>query len=248
MRAVKDDFDGREIVSVQFPMTGADNWATRDATYCGTTGWNLTYDIHSVSIDVSAVAIDEPALLRMGFATSARVSGAIHGEEFFHLQHYTDNAHVYDVGTVDGRGIAWIGPVIARRIHKYDEQTRELRHGDTVIFETDEFGIPGNLRFEMDVFAPELTPRARVNDFKRQRDVLRALDLRVESDFFPVGRRNQLLAYGYAGNVGPDGNNARLEVDQFRFDDFPPTGVYPFRILKGREEIIRFNLDWRVIA
>ena len=30
---------------------------------------------------------------------------------------------------------------------------------DTVIFETDEFGIPGNLRFEMDVFAPELTPR-----------------------------------------------------------------------------------------
>ena len=118
VRAVKDDFDGREIVSVQFPTAGADNWATRDATYCGTTGWNLAHDIHSVSIDVSAVAIDEPALLRMGFATSARVSGAIHGEEFFHLQHYTDNAHVYDVGTVDGRGIAWIGPVIARRIHK----------------------------------------------------------------------------------------------------------------------------------
>ena len=86
------------------------------------------------------------------------------------------------------------------------------------------------------MFAPELTPRARVNDFKRQRDVLMALDLRVESDFFPVGRRNQLLAYGYAGNVGPDGNNARLEVDQFRFDDFPPSGLYPFRILKGREE------------
>ena len=40
VRAVKDDFDGREIVSVQFPTAGADNWATRDATYCGTTGWN----------------------------------------------------------------------------------------------------------------------------------------------------------------------------------------------------------------
>ena len=66
VRAVKDDFDGREIVSVQFPTAGADNWATRDATYCGTTGWNLAYDIHSVSIDVSAVAIDEPALLRHG--------------------------------------------------------------------------------------------------------------------------------------------------------------------------------------
>jgi hypothetical protein len=246
--AVKDDFDGREEVSVQFPTTLDDNWATRDATYGGTTGWNLSYDIHSVSIGVSAAAIDEPALLRMGFARSARVSGPIHGEELVHLQHYADNANVYDVGPVDDRGIGWIGPVIARRIHKYYEETQELQQGDTVTFETTEFGIPGNIRFEIDVFAPELTPRARVIDMKRKRGVLTALDLRVETDFFPVGQRNQLLAYGYAGNVGPDGNNARLEVDQFRFDHFPPTGIYPFRILNGTREIIRFNLDWRDTA
>ena len=35
VRAVKVDLDGRELVSVQFQTAGADNWATRDATYCG---------------------------------------------------------------------------------------------------------------------------------------------------------------------------------------------------------------------
>jgi hypothetical protein len=110
VRAVKDDFDGREVVSVQFPTTAADNWATRDATYCGTAGWNVTYDIHSVSIDVSAAAVDEPALLRMGFAKSARVSGAIHGEEFFHLQHYVNNVLSTTWGPWTGAASPGSGP------------------------------------------------------------------------------------------------------------------------------------------
>ena len=38
--------------------------------------------------------------------------------------------------------------------------------------------------------------------------ILDALDIRVESNFFPAGDQNRRL--GYVNNVGPSGNNARL--------------------------------------
>ncbi|MBK8011937.1 MAG: hypothetical protein IPK13_11355 [Deltaproteobacteria bacterium] len=244
IRGSRPDFDGMEQVTGYFPLTGQGAWAAAPAQYQGTTRSHM--DLHSLSVDVGAAHVDVPALLGKGFAWSAQVSGPTAGTESIQFQTYGNNTRVYDVGRVDEHGIGWVGPVVATRIQGTGQSPTPLNDGDTVRFDSYTFGAPGNLRFDLEVFAPELSPLAGVEDRAKRQEILEKMDMRVDSDFLPADARNHLLEF--SGNTGPDGNNARLGfslADGIFINRYPPSGVYEFRILKGGEPIRSFKLDWR---
>ncbi len=73
-------------------------------------------------------------------------------------------------------------------------------------FSATRFGRPGNLRFDIDVFAPEFTPHAMAGGSARS-DALNQLDIHIETPFIGGSGPQRMR---YHRNVGPEGNNVRL--------------------------------------
>lgn len=237
--AAKDDFDGKEQVTLHFPVQGQSEWASTPARYVGTIGGH--YDVHSLALSMGGSP--SVALVASKMAASAQVNGPRHGAALVHLQEFGDDIPVHDVGKVDGRGINWSSPVTATRISRDHGAPQVLRAGETIAFSATYFGRPGNLRFDIDVFAPVITPALGV-DGPTQQGLLNALDIHVQSPFLNNGDK----PLRFVNNVGPNGNNARLSVslaDLVVGQPLPPTGVYPMRIMSGGTELAHFNLDWR---
>jgi hypothetical protein len=247
MRSVRDDFDGHEQVKVSFPIQGAEAWRVRDAKYRGTEG--RRFDVHSFAATIGRRrGIDLASLMSFGFATSAYIKGARLGGELVDLQHHGDNARVYDVGKVDERGIAWTSKIFSNYVYADRQDRNEVKDGATIAF-SPTLLKSSNLRFELDVFAPALTPRGNVVQTpEEQKKILKRLGISVETDFLPRGFRHRLLKY--VANVGSDGNDMRLawelaDPSNFRHQGNPPPGIYPVKIMKGKEVLASFNLDWR---
>jgi hypothetical protein len=253
VRGVHDDFDGKEEVKVSFPIKGSGNWRIGAARFRGTEDNRL--DIHSYAATIGAKrGIDLASLFEFGFAASAWIKGArlqrdggggAHpdkedGGQFIELQHPGENARVYDVGKVDERGIAWTSKVFANSSYGDRDVRTEIKDGDTIRYDK-------NVRFEVDVFAPGYTPRGNVSP-EEQKKILKRLGISIETDFLPPGYRHRLLKY--FGNVGSDGNDMRLgwelaDPSNFKNKNQPEPGIYPVRIMKGKEVLASFNLDWR---
>ncbi|MEQ8276767.1 MAG: hypothetical protein RMA76_26765 [Deltaproteobacteria bacterium] len=239
--ARRSDFDGREVVTVEAP--GANGpWRSIPTTYRGTSP--SLRDLHAATVDLGRAGIDVASLLRYGLAATATVRGPIRGAEIVHLQRYADNARVYDVGRVDDHGIAFAGRPAMNRISGTHHMRQPLFDGTRVGFSSRDFGVPANLRFEMDVFAPAVTPHYGLSDADKAQ-AIRDMNLRVESPFVPGG--SQPLQY--VNNVGPQGNDFRV---MFQLADpnllqngGPRTGEYPVRLMAGDRQVASFTLDWR---
>ena len=237
VRRTHGDFDGREELKVWFPVQGSDAWRIRKARYSGTDA--KRFDIHSFAATIGRKqGVDLASLMEFGFASSASIRGPKLGLEDIEFQNPGQNARVFDVGKVDERGIAWTSAVFTNR----SSQRSELEKEATIAFDR-------NLSFELDVFAPALTPRGGVVlSPEEQKKIIKRLGISVESDFLPRGYRHKLLSY--VSNVGPDGNNMRLawhlsDPANFRNHNAPESGIYPVRIMKGKEVLATFNIDWK---
>jgi hypothetical protein len=247
MSNVRGDFDHREEVKVSFPIQGSSLWRVRGAKWGGTDARHLDAHTYAATIGRNR-GVDLASLMEFGFARSATIRGGPLTETV-ELQHHGKNARVLDVGKVDERGIAWTSPVYANRISGDRSQRTQIQDGAVLPFYASSFGVPSNLRFEIDVFAPALTPRGNVVlTPEEQKKIIKKLGISVETDFLPRGFRHKLLSY--QANVGPDGNDMRLgwelaDPANFKNQGQPPAGDYPVRIMKGKEVLASFTLAWQ---
>lgn len=238
--AKRSDFDGREVVTFEAPSSdGA--WRSLPLTYRGTSPG--LWDLHAATVDLGSAGIDVASLLRFGLAATATIRGPVRGAEIVHLQRFEQNAPVYDVGAVDAHGIAWAGKASTNRVGRHPDMRQPIADGTRIGFSTRDFGSGANLRFEIDVFAPAITPRYGMSEADKSA-AIREMGLRVESPFVPNG--SQPLQY--VNNVGPDGNNFRV---MFQLADpnllqngGPRTGSYPVRLMAGDRQVASFTLDW----
>jgi hypothetical protein len=141
--------------------------------------------------------------------------------------------------------VNWTSPVTADRIHKYSHEKRELAVGDRIRFDRTEFGIPGNLAFSFEVYAPGITELYALNG-EEKRSAIAAMGVTVESPFYAAGG---VRTPSHRGQSGVGQHNWRFSFELADPDNFshgtPPPGDYPFTVNVGDRVVAQFTLEWR---
>ena len=234
-----EGFDKMEEMYVRLPVQTDNGLQYQDfkLDYVGTSHDGL--DQHAATIDLASAGIKLSDLQMQGISAKADTSI---GEVW--VQDFNQNAQVHDVGRVDQNGVAWAGNSTVTHVSGRHLDTDPLQNGDKVSFSAHQFGRPGNIQFDMEVFAPGQTSLDTLSR-EEQWDLLDDMDVHAESPFFPDGE----ISLDYLGSTGPDGNNIKVGwqlADPGLFQGgTPATGEYPVRMKVGDKVISEFILDWK---
>lgn len=234
-----EGFDLMEEVYVRLPVQTDQGTRYQDfqLNYVGTSHNGL--DQHAATIDLDSIGVKVTDLLMQGISAKADTNV---GEVW--VQDFGNNAQVHKAGSVDQSGVAWAGNSTVTDVSGRHLSTQSLNDGDTISFSAHQFGRPGNVQFNMEVFAPGFTSLDTLSA-EEQMDILDDLDVYAESPFFPDGE----LPLDYLGSTGPEGNNIKVGwqlADPGLFQEgTPASGQYPVRMKVGDKVISEFTLDWK---
>jgi hypothetical protein len=248
---IKQDFDGKEVVSVSVPTKGpdGDGWTTVPLEYVGRIG---SRDEHAALLPADLGGgrkLDLAGLRQWGVAGKAKVTGPS-GTEDVHFQGPGENATVVDVGAVDAYGVGWASPVRLSGYVNGQYRTGDVQPGTKVALTSAELqrGM-GYLGFTLEVFAPGLTDRHGSSPADRAR-AIEQMDLVVESSYLQGGAQ----PLSFLSTSGPDGNNFQVGFTLIDWRSFPgaaggaptpPPGEYPVFIKKGADVLAQLTLLWK---
>ena len=250
--AGKPEFDGHEQLDA-FIITNSQDPQKVALTYAGSQN-GVDQHIADVPVDRSINA----ANIRIAVMAKSNAGS-------YACQQFGSDAAVQDVGKVTARGIAWHGGVQAVEIAGYNSATRTLPSGGAVAFDNHASGAHGNLKIEMEVYAPGITTLRGTGSAQAYEELQRriqSLEMHLEGPFFD---RNEELKGRIALTVdrrtGPNNNNLVFQWSagnpaNFMYDDargdmrsyVPPTGRYPMTLKSGDTVLGQFVLDWKTDA
>lgn len=144
-------------------------------------------------------------------------------------------SHIRHISRVPGVGpasIKWTGNQTVTFISKNSQTTTPIANKGTVNVDATLFGRPGNVAFDLGVYAPEVT-----NVWWDKPAAIKALRLRVESPMIPKGSKVDLT---YNGQSGINGNDLNVRVrmsEMLAGGKALPAGVYPLHFMAGNRRL-----------
>lgn len=134
------------------------------------------------------------------------------------------------VGGVGPSSVNWAGQAVATLVSPHKKTSGSVGNGGTVLINRSLLGKPGDVQFDLQVWAPGVT-----NVWWDKTAAVHALGLHVAS---PLMTNKPNIPVTYQGQAGINGNDFQVRVllsDILRGETFPNPGRYPVYFKAGEK-------------